>query len=148
MPNRGITLKSLSISKTYRVLTKCGAIDQNESKLAFIDSEIKRTESISVMFEYPQCGDSVCRYCVDVRLHYCIFQLNWMCNVKRMHATQNNSMHKMVILRKNLTMGLSIQALKPNPQSGFNVVSRELQTPQRLRGLHCWTGSYVLSDAA
>ena len=47
-------------------------------------------------------------------------------------------------------MGLSTWALKTDsldldPRSGFNVVSRELHTASRLRALHCWTWSYVLS---
>ena len=37
--------------------------------------------------------------------------------------------------------------LDPDPQSGLNVVSRELQTSRRLRAFHYWIGSRPLSHA-
>ena len=48
-----------------------------------------------------------------------------------------------------LPVGLSTRALKPDsldpdPQYGFDLVSRELHTVHRLRALHCWTGFYAL----
>ena len=56
-------------------------------------------------------------------------------------------------LINGMIMGLSMRALKPdsldpNPKSRFNVVSRELHTPQTLPALHYWTGSHTLSEAA
>ena len=47
-------------------------------------------------------------------------------------------------------LGLSTWAPKPDSldpdlRSEFNVVLRELHTACRLRSLHCWTGSHVLS---
>ena len=40
---------------------------------------------------------------------------------------------------------LKPDSLDSDSRSGFNVVSRELHTPRRLRTLHCWTGSHALS---
>ena len=42
------------------------------------------------------------------------------------------------------TRALKLDSLDTDPRSGFNVVSRELNTARRLRALYCWTRSQAL----